>query len=187
MRRQLPFGEPLEPIEIQGERVTLRVWSAIDVPSVREAAADDFLRAMTTLPESIDVAACEAFIARQHHRLESGAGWALAITENPDEAALGHIGIWTSAARKGQVEFGYWLLPSVRRRGLMTDALRAATDWAFASIEIHRANLFIEPWNEASWRTAEAVGYQREALLPAWQTVGGDARDMYCYRRLITD
>ena len=180
----LRFGEPLDPIVIHGERVTLRPWSAIDLPAVREAAADDFLRSMSSLPDLVDDAGCEAFIDRQAHRLASGEGWALAICTDPGAPALGHIGIWTSAARKGQVELGYWVIPSARRRGLMQDALRAATDWAFANLEIHRASLFIEPSNEASARRAEAAGYEREALLSRWQTVGGEPRDMYCYRRL---
>ena len=180
----LPFGEPLDPIVILGEHVTLRTWSAIDLPAVREAAADDFLRSMTSLPDVVDDTEYQAFIERQDHRLASGEGWALAICTDPEAPALGHIGIWTGAVRKGQVELGYWVIPSARRRGLMQDALRAATDWAFANLEIHRASLFIEPSNEASARTAEAAGYEREALLSRWQTVGGEPRDMYCYRRL---
>lgn len=181
----LPFGKPLDPIVIRGARVTLRTWSAIDLPTVREAAADPFLRSMTSLPAVDDDAEYEAFIDRQNHRLASGEGWALAICVDPDAPALGHIGIWTSAARKGQIELGYWIIPSARRRGLMQDALRAATDWAFANVDIHRASLFIEPENGASARTAEAAGYEREVLLAQWQTVGGEPRDMYCYRRLL--
>ena len=184
MRRTLTFGEPLDPIEIRGDRVTLRSWSEIDLPAVREAAANEFLRSMTTLPSSGTEADHRAFIERQHRRLASGEGWALAITEDPSTAAVGHIGIWTGAARKGQVEFGYWIVPSARRRGLMADALGAATDWAFANLAAHRASLFIEPWNEASQRTAVAAGYEREAVLRKWQTVGGEPRDMYCYTRL---
>ena len=181
----LPFGEPLQPVEIRGERVTLRPWSTIDIPSVRAASSDDFLLSMTTLPETADDDACQAFIDRQGHRLSSGEGWALAICDDPANAAVGHIGIWTSAARKGQVEFGYWVLPSARGRGRMTDALRAATEWAFRTIAVHRASLFIEPWNEASWKTAERAGYEREALLKQWQLVGGVPKDMYCYTRLM--
>lgn len=187
MRKTLAFGEPLDPIEIRGERVTLRTWSAVDLPAVGEAAADAFLRSMTTLPETSDEADYQAFIDRQDHRLASGEGWALAITDDPAAPALGHVGIWTAAARKGQVEFGYWMVPSARRRGLMTDALRAATEWAFENLEVHRASLFIEPWNEASQRTAVAAGYEREAMLRKWQTVGGTARDMDCYTRLHDD
>ena len=66
----------------------------------------------------------------------------------------------------------------------MADALRSATDWAFANLAVHRASLFVEPWNEASQRTAESAGYEREVLLKQWQVVGGEPKDMYCYTRL---
>jgi RimJ/RimL family protein N-acetyltransferase len=31
--------------------------------------------------------------------------------------------------------------------------------------EAERLELYVEPWNQASWRAAEANGYQREGLL----------------------
>ena len=44
-----------------------------------------------------------------------------------------------------------------------------------------RLELYVEPWNEGSWRAAEHVGYEREGLLRSWQEVGGQRRDMYMY------
>jgi RimJ/RimL family protein N-acetyltransferase len=38
--------------------------------------------------------------------------------------------------------------------------------------------LFIEPWNAASLRTAERAGYQREGLLRGYMEIGGSRRDM---------
>jgi ribosomal-protein-alanine N-acetyltransferase len=47
--------------------------------------------------------------------------------------------------------------------------------------EVERLELYVEPWNEASWRAAEAAGYQREGLLRAWQRVGDARKDMFIY------
>jgi RimJ/RimL family protein N-acetyltransferase len=47
--------------------------------------------------------------------------------------------------------------------------------------EIERLELYVEPWNEGSWRAAEAIGYKREGLLRAWQMVGDARKDMYMY------
>jgi RimJ/RimL family protein N-acetyltransferase len=44
-----------------------------------------------------------------------------------------------------------------------------------------RLELYVEPWNEGSWRAAEAIGYKREGLLRAWQMVGDARKDMYMY------
>jgi len=48
---------------------------------------------------------------------------------------------------------------------------------------IHRLELFIEPTNVASWRTAEGAGFEREELLRSWMTIGDRRRDMYVYSR----
>jgi RimJ/RimL family protein N-acetyltransferase len=54
-------------------------------------------------------------------------------------------------------------------------------------LRIPRLELYVEPWNEASWRTAERVGFTREGLLRSWQLVGTERRDMFMYSLLATD
>lgn len=50
--------------------------------------------------------------------------------------------------------------------------------------DIHRVELYVEPWNEGSWKTAENCGYMREGLLRGWEEIGGVRKDMYMYSRL---
>ena len=47
--------------------------------------------------------------------------------------------------------------------------------------EIKRLELYVEPWNEGSWRAAEACGFLREGLLRSWEQVGDERKDMYMY------
>jgi RimJ/RimL family protein N-acetyltransferase len=47
--------------------------------------------------------------------------------------------------------------------------------------------LYVEPWNTASIRTAEKAGFRREGLLRGWQEVGGERKDMYMFARLSGD
>ncbi|MBZ4498865.1 MULTISPECIES: GNAT family N-acetyltransferase [unclassified Dermacoccus] len=47
--------------------------------------------------------------------------------------------------------------------------------------EIARLDLFVEPWNEGSWRAAETCGFVREGLLRNWQRVGDEPKDMFAY------
>lgn len=53
--------------------------------------------------------------------------------------------------------------------------------WGLGLDQVHRLELYVEPWNEGSWRAAENAGYQREGLLRGWQQVGGQWRDMFMY------
>lgn len=59
--------------------------------------------------------------------------------------------------------------------------------WGLGLPDIHRLELYVEPWNEASWRAAEQVGYQREGLLRSWESIGDQRRDMYMYSLLRSD
>jgi RimJ/RimL family protein N-acetyltransferase len=65
--------------------------------------------------------------------------------------------------------------------------LRAASRWALTVLGVPRLELYAEPWNEASIRTAESAGFVREGLLRSWQEVAGKRRDMYMYSLLNSD
>jgi [ribosomal protein S5]-alanine N-acetyltransferase len=51
--------------------------------------------------------------------------------------------------------------------------------WAIPAL--HRIELYIEPWNTGSIRTAERSDCQREGLLRSRQAIGGRRRDMLLY------
>jgi RimJ/RimL family protein N-acetyltransferase len=61
------------------------------------------------------------------------------------------------------------------------------SDWGLGLPDVWRLQLYVEPWNEASWRTAEQVGYRREGLLRSWETIAEQPRDMYMYSLPPTD
>lgn len=58
--------------------------------------------------------------------------------------------------------------------------------WAVDLPGLDRLELYVEPWNEGSWRAAESAGYEREGLLRAWERVAGEPRDMYMHGRLTS-
>jgi RimJ/RimL family protein N-acetyltransferase len=57
-------------------------------------------------------------------------------------------------------------------------ALRAPTTFGWTLPELFRIELYVEPWNRGSIRTAERAGYQREGLLRSHQPIGGHRVDM---------
>jgi RimJ/RimL family protein N-acetyltransferase len=79
---------------------------------------------------------------------------------------------------------GYWLGSSARGRGVAAAALAAVSEWALENLEIVRLELFVEPWNIASLRTAERAGFVREGLLRKWELIGGEWRDLYVYSKV---
>lgn len=134
-------------------------------------AADPLIPLITTVPVSGRRTDALAFIKRQQERLPSGVGYSFAIAEAAGDQAVGQIGLWLRDYRHGRAGIGYWLAPQHRGRGYASTALRALTRWAWTLPGLARLELYVEPWNESSWRTAERVGFQREGLLRSWQPV----------------
>ena len=57
-------------------------------------------------------------------------------------------------------------------------ALTALTSFAWTIPGLHRIELYIEPWNAGSAKTAEWAGFVRQGLLRSHQEIGGRRRDM---------
>jgi len=180
-------GSPLPEMTITGEHLELRPFVDSDVGLIEEASQDAFIPTITTVPSVYSHEEGLAFIKRQATRFTSGTGFALAIVDRDEDRAIGHIGLWIPVIHHGRAEIGYWVAPSGRGRGAAATAVRMLSDWAFASIDVDRLTLYIEPWNGASRATAEKAGYFQEALLHKWQRVDGVAKDMWAYSRLRPD
>lgn len=161
--------------------VVLRGFEPRDAPLVASASTDPLIPLITTVPASGADEDVMAYLERQHERLASGVGYSFAIADAGSDRAVGQIGLWTQEIGTGRASTGYWIGPQFRRRGYLTAALQALTKWAVTLDDIHRLQLFVEPWNEGSWRAAEACGYQREGLLRRWERVGEELKDMYVY------
>jgi ribosomal-protein-alanine N-acetyltransferase len=159
----------------------LRAFEPRDAALVASVADDPLIPLITTVPVNGSAAEVDAYILRQHERLSSGIGYSFAIADSQTDDAVGQIGLWTDEISTGRASTGYWIASHFRRRGYARAALQALTGWAVELDEVKRLQLFVEPWNEGSWRTAEACGFVREGLLQAWQKVGDERRDMYVY------
>jgi len=161
--------------------VVLRDFTVRDLAMIQEASTDALIPLITSVPTTPDTEAAQAFVDRQHARVPDGDGYSFAVADATTDEALGKIGLWLSAIESGRVSIGYWVAARHRGRGVARHALQAISHWGSTLPGVHRLELYVEPWNEASWRTAESVGYQREGLLRSWQTVGDQRRDMYIY------
>jgi RimJ/RimL family protein N-acetyltransferase len=165
----------------------LRAFDEGDVPMVAEASTDPLIPLISTVPAVGGNEAVLAYVARQQRRLADGFGYSFVIADAASNRGLGSIGLWTRDLDLGRASVGYWVVPSARRRGVAGRALRALSAWALDDIGVARLELYVEPWNTASVRTAESAGYVCEGLLRSWQEVGGERRDMSVYSFLPSD
>jgi len=71
----------------------------------------------------------------------------------------------------------YYGMSSFSRKGLMTEALRAAVDHAFDDLGLHRLEANIQPENEASIALVRRLGFQKEGFSPRYLRINGEWRD----------
>lgn len=172
---------------LEAPPVRLRPFGYDDVPLVLSAGTDPHITAITTVPTGDTEEGARAYVDRQLARPREGAGWSFAVADAATDEAVGQVGVWVQGLRDGRASVGYWTGPEHRGRGWAILALRTVSAWGLTLPGLHRLELYVEPWNEASWRAAERVDYQREGLLRGWQEVGGVRRDMYMYALLRGD
>jgi len=177
---------PLEVPAIlpSADGVLLRPFAAGDVAMLRDLATDPYVPLIGSLPADATEQQALDFIERQHSRWTTGVGYSFCVADLFDGRALGTAGLWLGDLTHGRASAGYTVAPGARRRGVASRALRALTTFGWTLPELFRIELYVEPWNTGSIRTAEAVGYVREGLLRSHQPIGDRRVDMLLYAAL---
>ena len=177
-----PLQMPATPPTSGG--ILLRPFRDTDVGMLRDLATDPYVPLIGSLPANASEQEALDFIERQHNRLETGVGYSFCVA---GDTALGTAGLWIADLAKGRATVGFTVAPFARRRGVAVKALGAVTAFGWTLSDLFRIELYVEPWNVGSVRTAEAAGYVREGLLRSHQPIGGRRADMLLYASLRPD
>ncbi|GAA4910428.1 GNAT family protein [Nesterenkonia rhizosphaerae] len=175
---QLPPWPPAPP---RWGSVLLRQVQEKDVPMAQEMSADAYIPQIGSLPPHADHRQAREWVQRQQTRHEQGIGFSFTIADAGSDEPVGHCGLWLKEISAGRGSAGYAIRPSARGRGLAAEALLALTSFGWDIPLLHRIELYIEPWNTGSIRTAEQAGYAREGVLRSHQEIGGVRRDMLLF------
>lgn len=171
-----PLAGPAEPPAWGG--VVLREFRDEDVAMVLDLATDAYVPQIGSLPFRADRAAALAYIARQRARRLEGVGWSFCVADRESGVALGGAGLWVVVGDPHRLTAGYAVAPAARGRGVGRQALSALTSFAWTLPGVERVELFVEPWNTASLKTAERAGCARCGLAPELQELQGRRVEM---------
>lgn len=158
--------------------VLLRAFGSDDVSMLMDLSTDPYVPLTGTLPGHTDRPGALAYIERQQDRLVTGAGYSFCVAISATNEAVGQAGLWLRSVSAGRATAGYAIAPKFRGSGFAAQALRALTTFAWTLPQLHRVELYIEPWNVASAKTAHAAGYHFEGLLRSHEEIGGKRVDM---------
>jgi RimJ/RimL family protein N-acetyltransferase len=155
---------PGEGAHVRGEHVWLRAFERSDLEPYRAAANHaDTAAAGYNLPlGSEDVAAWYEEKVKRHGTEE----YYFVISPLGSDEFLGTAWLWNFDSRLGGAEFSIFLAdPKRRGAGLGTDAINAALDFGFGSLELEKVWLTTDVDNEPAKRAFEKGGFKVDGVL----------------------
>ena len=153
--------------ELRSDLVRLRAWTYDDLACIEAAATDRQIPQGTTVPAVFSEAEGRAFVERQWGRQTSGQGLSMAIADVADDEAVGLVFLGLGP-RRGHCDFGYWMIPSARRRGFGASAVRLVSRWVLTTTDVYRLVAQVEPSNAASLALLRSCGFTEEGVLRSW-------------------
>jgi RimJ/RimL family protein N-acetyltransferase len=166
-------------MELVLEKSVIRSWRMSDATSlVRHADDRDVWRNLRDqFPHPYTPADAESWL-RAVREMVPETSFAIAVGGE----AAGGIGLkmGTDVYRR-QMEIGYWLGQSQWGRGIVSEAVVAMSDYAFAHFPLCRLFACVFEWNPASMRVLEKAGYVLEGRHRKSVTKDGQTIDELVY------
>ena len=179
----MPLTYPDPPLEQDGVR--LRPWSLEDLDDVVRCCNDEQVRRfLPPIPIPYTPLDAEEFITGADEALERDS-----VTMAVCDAASGELrgAVGMRMLEPGVAQFGYWVDPEARGRGIASTALTLVSRWVLRELAPARLQLFTDVENEASMRVAKRAGFTREGMLRNWYDLRGERRDAVMFSLLPGD
>lgn len=189
-----PWAESvlLESPPGSAQRVRLRPLREDDVPRIVEACSDpETQHWLNGLPRSYTAATARDYLHDCTWRAAAGLKASWAVADPADDSFVGNIALMDlRGLNPTTAEVGYWMHPSARGRGLMTEAVRLVARHALDpdGLGLHRLSLLTAATNTASRRVATAAGFRQVGVEREAELLGdGSVDDLVVHDLLATD
>lgn len=176
------FKQNITPMQLTLTKSTIRSFHPDDAASAaRHIGTLSVARNMNLIPHPYTLKDAEEWIAHATSKTPE-THFAIAVGNE----VVGGIGIVTNsvAAMQHSAELGYWLGETFWGQGIMSEAVAAFTDWAFANFDLARLHASVYARNPASARVLEKAGYECEGREKARYFKDGEFIDGLMYARL---
>ncbi|WP_375000006.1 GNAT family N-acetyltransferase [Aeromicrobium sp. CTD01-1L150] len=123
-------------------------------------------------------------------RCAAGHSLPLVVVE-PSAAGRGAIvgAVTLSSIIRGAFQsasIGYWLAAGATGRGIMTQAVEEAAEWAFGELGLHRLQAEVMPANTASVRVLERTGFIQYGRAPDYLCIDGRWEEHLLFQRIAS-
>jgi ribosomal-protein-alanine N-acetyltransferase len=187
------LGAPTENANfIRGNGVYLRPAEMRDFESwarLRERSRGFLVPWEPTWPtDDLTRASFRRRLRRYVEEIDSDEAYPFLIFREADNVLLG--GLTLGQIRRGVAQsatLGYWMGEPHAGRGLMARAVRAAAQFGFATLRLHRIEAACLPTNAASIRLLQHVGFHKEGYARSYLRINGSWQDHILFAILETD
>ncbi len=172
---------------IETGRLLLRPPSADEAADVLEMLRDPDVARWNPAPSVVDLDSAAAW-CRRSADWSDGDHATFSVRSATTGAYLGVVSLHSVDPVQADAEIGYRVTPRARGRGVATEAVAAATAWAFTNLSLVRIELAHAVANTASCTVALRAGYALEGTLRQSFVYGdGHRYDEHLHARLRTD
>ncbi|MFD5078499.1 GNAT family N-acetyltransferase [Streptomyces sp. NPDC058371] len=175
----------MQPVTLTTDRLLLRAVGPRDAGAVYDAAQDPDIQRWTTIPSPYLREHAEGFVGQL-----APDGWADGSLFTfgvfvPSGELVGMLSLMMRSL--GVAEVGFWATKEHRGHGYITEAVLAASRWAFTDRGIDRVEWRAEVGNTGSRAVAERAGFTLEGTLRSALNNKGVRRDSWIASLLPSD
>jgi [ribosomal protein S5]-alanine N-acetyltransferase len=173
---------PLAPT-IEGSGWRLRPLDPADAPVWHAYLSDPVVIEHTSYP-ALTPEAVLGMIEGYRRGYAEGRSCRWALARQADDRLIGTCGFNEWSGKHGVAELAYDLAREHWGAGLMTAAVAAAVQWAFAVVGFNRIHAVVMVSNDRSVRLLERLRFTREGTLRSFRIARGLPRDFWMYSLL---
>ena len=176
-----PSLAPLLSTRLTSDRLILRPPRTTDVTELRRLLRKNAAHLAPWSPapppteDPTSLTAVSKAILRHRREWKRGEAYVLLLAKREEgEPLVGRIAL--GGVMRGVFQnayLGYWIDGEHQGRGLMSEAVHAATAFALGEAGLHRVQAAVMPRNAGSLRVLEKVGYRREGLAERYLCIAG--------------
>ncbi len=157
---------------LNGRTVNLRIIEKEDLPLLAKWTNDPEFSGEYESIEQTSLRELQTW----YDSLHSDEKWF--IIEKKDGSTIGQI-LYSPLSHHFRI--GYRIIPSERKKGYCTEAVRIIVDYLFLSKDIVRIQAETNPKNTASQRVLEKAGFKKEGLIRKAVFIRGEWKDGLLY------
>lgn len=171
------------PLELVGDRVTIRAPRSDDARRMADLADDPGIARFTTMPSPFTIEDARSFLDSLERKKGSEDFFVIAL----DDELIGMLAMADLAGTNHSVEIAFWMGAPYRGNGYVGEALDLLIAYLFEDLGIERVWAQSAVSNAAAHRLLENRGFVREGVMRSHMQVRGVRHDVVIYGLLRED